>query len=1132
MFNQYVDFEINISAIGDARYAVAVSGPGGDASGTLLLPTADSNFPALITRLDALDTDEETLAQLGQLLFQALFQGAIKDVYTRGQGMLAPDQGLRLRLNIAPSEAALMALPWEFLYDPDQGPLALLDAPIARYLPQSARIPTLQTSLPLKVLLSGAQTPPQTNVERELNEVAAALSELGDHVQITVEPHLTPPKLQKLLRGGFHVWHFVGHGGFARDGVTGQLLFEDATGDTEAVSALQLGILLNRSGVRLIVLDACNGAKLAIDPFRNTAPALIHAQIPAVVAMQFTVPEEATRAFATEFYRALAQGFPIDACVTEGRKAVMNATGLGRADWGIPVVYTRAHDGRLFELPMTDEGRRTKDEGRRIDDRRLTTDAQSPTPNPQPPPPNLVHASAGVRAPQEHTTNLPAQSTALIGRDQDVATACDLLLRSEVRLVTLTGPAGVGKTRLAIEIAGRLLEDIPDGVLFVDLSVISDPNLVLTEIAQTLGIKEQGTQTLPEALDEYLRQRNLLLLLDNFEQVRSAAARLVDLLEAAPKLQVIITSRAALRVSGEYEFAVQPLALPNLKRLPPLMKLASYSAVALFVERARAVKPDFALTDANAARVAEICVRLDGLPLAIELAAARRKVLSTAALLARLANRFDLLTGGARDLAARQQTLRGAIDWSYGLLSPNEQLLLARLAIFVGGCTVDAAEAVASELKIENQELSSAFNKRALLNAQFSVLNVLESLVDNSLLQQVETADGDARFMMLETIREYALERLITTGERERLRQQHAGYYLRLAEQAEPELDRQQQDVWLERLEREHDNLLAALDAAWEQKSAEVGLRLCCALAIFWHTRGYLSEGRRWIDQILELNTEQEILRTNTEQSHASSSILNAQFSMLRAKALDGAGRLALTQGDSAQARVHYDAALALFQQLEDQRGVATALNGLAGLEGRLGNYPQSQAHFDAALERFQQLGDKLNSARLLSNRGLIALIQGDEVRAKTYLEGSLAIRREIGDTIGLIWSIANLGEIALRQGDTAQAIARYTRSLALSQKLGAKEGIAVCLEGLAQVAALRGKPLPAARLWGAAEALRESIGAARQQVWRNRYERAVASARTQANPAPFDAVWAAGRDMPLEQAIAEAADAGSTAKV
>jgi hypothetical protein len=346
MFNEYVDFEIQISPLSESRYAVSVHGPGGDASGALVLPTHDPTYETLAIRLAQLDTDEEMLAELGQVLFQSLFQGAIRDVYVRSQGILTSDQGLRLRLNIAATEVNAIGLPWEFLHDPDQGPLALLDAPIMRYLPQSSRIPTLKAELPLRVLLTGAETPPQPDVARELAEVQAALAELGDLVQITVEQHLTSRKLQQLLRGGFHVWHFIGHGGFSRDGTTGVLRFEDVTGDTEPVSAMQLGILLNRSGLRLVVLDACEGGKLATDPFRSMAPALIRAQVPAVVAMQFTVPQEATRAFASEFYRALAEGFPIDACVTEGRKAVMNATGLRNPDWGIPVAYSRAPDGR------------------------------------------------------------------------------------------------------------------------------------------------------------------------------------------------------------------------------------------------------------------------------------------------------------------------------------------------------------------------------------------------------------------------------------------------------------------------------------------------------------------------------------------------------------------------------------------------------------------------------------------------------------------------------------------------------------------------------------------------------------------------------------------------------------------
>jgi len=323
---------------------------GDQASGMFVPPFNNPRYQQLSDQLQRLKTDEDGLSELGQILFDALFQGMFKDIYTRSQGSLKENQGLLLRLDIDPALGQIAGLPWEFLYDPDRGPLALLDAPIVRYLPQSSRIPSLKAELPLKVLVTGAHTPPQADVERELHEVVAALSELGQHVQITVEPHLTPQKLQLLLRQGFHVWHFIGHGGFAKDGATGQLLFEDATGGTEPVSALQLGILLNRSGVRLVMLDACQGGKLATDPFRSMAPALIRAQIPAVIAMQFTVPQESTRVFAGEFYRTLAEGFPIDACVTEGRKAVVNATGLRDPDWGIPAVYTRVPDGRLFDL--------------------------------------------------------------------------------------------------------------------------------------------------------------------------------------------------------------------------------------------------------------------------------------------------------------------------------------------------------------------------------------------------------------------------------------------------------------------------------------------------------------------------------------------------------------------------------------------------------------------------------------------------------------------------------------------------------------------------------------------------------------------------------------------------------------
>lgn len=351
MLNEYVDFEIRIGLRATNQYTVYASCPlGGNAEATFVSPENDAGYQALAAGLESFETDEDMLIALGQTLFQALFQGPIKDVYTRSQGGLGPDQGLRLRFTIDQAAASIATLPWEFLADPDHGPLAMLDAPIVRYLPHQARTPTLAAPLPLRVLLTGAQTPPVPEVERELREVREALSALGDQTTIVVEEHLTRSVLQRRLREGFHIWHFVGHGEF-QAGKGGALRFEDATGDVEPVSALELGILLQRSGLRLVVLDACDSARLATDPFRSMAPALIRAQAPAVIAMQFSIPEESTRAFAGEFYRALAEGFPIDASVTEGRRAVMGAAGLGRADWGIPVVYTRAADGKLFERP-------------------------------------------------------------------------------------------------------------------------------------------------------------------------------------------------------------------------------------------------------------------------------------------------------------------------------------------------------------------------------------------------------------------------------------------------------------------------------------------------------------------------------------------------------------------------------------------------------------------------------------------------------------------------------------------------------------------------------------------------------------------------------------------------------------
>jgi hypothetical protein len=351
MFKEYVEFDIQIVATNATGYRVIVHGPGGDASEPLRLPTDDPNFQALALRLERLNLDEPALADLGKLLFQTIFQGAVKETYVRSLALLKADQGLRLRFSINAEDVKLARLPWEFLYDPDvQMPLALLDAPIVRYLPQPTSIPTLVTALPLKVLLTGAQTLPTLHISRELSEIRAALLGLGDSVQIDIEEHLTSQQLQRLVRRGFHIWHFVGQGSLDEDGLTGRLHLENGRGGIEYVGAAQLGILLNRSGIRLVLLNTCESARLATDPFRSIASSLVRAQVPAVIAMQFTISDQAARAFAVEFYKALSEGFPLDACATEGRKAVMNTVGLAHADWGIPVVYTRAHDGKLFSL--------------------------------------------------------------------------------------------------------------------------------------------------------------------------------------------------------------------------------------------------------------------------------------------------------------------------------------------------------------------------------------------------------------------------------------------------------------------------------------------------------------------------------------------------------------------------------------------------------------------------------------------------------------------------------------------------------------------------------------------------------------------------------------------------------------
>ncbi len=526
------------------------------------------------------------------------------------------------------------------------------------------------------------------------------------------------------------------------------------------------------------------------------------------------------------------------------------------------------------------------------------------------------------------THNLPVQPTSLIGRAQEVTTIQHLLRREDVRLLTLTGPGGIGKTRLGLQVAAVLSETFTDGVYFVNLAPLSDPTLVVPAIAQTMGILEMGGQLLLERLKEQLQQQQVLLLLDNFEQVVGAAVQVAGLLSACPQLKVLVTSREVLHVRAEHEFAVPPLALPDPRHLADLAALGQYEAVALFLERARATKSDFQLTATNARAIAEICARLDGLPLAIELAAARIKLLPPQVLLARLGQRLVVLTSRTQDMPARHQTLRHTIAWSYDLLNAQEQRLFRRLAVFMGGWTLEAAEAVST----------------AVGDTDADVLEGMASLLDKSLLQRTERDGEEPRFAMLETIREYGLEVLASGGEAQATRAAHAAYYLALAEQAEPQLSGPQQLSWFERLEREHDNLRAALSWFLEQGAAgqnnKLALRLGGALSQFWWLRGYVSEGWHWLERALEIS--------------------RGVRSAVRAKALVGAGQLATLQDDFGQAEALYAEGLALYREQGDRRGSATALSRRGYATMMRSNYAQARALLEEALALFRETSNRV----------------------------------------------------------------------------------------------------------------------------------------------------------------------------
>jgi predicted ATPase/DNA-binding CsgD family transcriptional regulator len=673
-----------------------------------------------------------------------------------------------------------------------------------------------------------------------------------------------------------------------------------------------------------------------------------------------------------------------------------------------------------------------------------------------------------------------------------VADVCALLGRPAVRLLTLVGPGGIGKTRLLLAVAEALRSEFPNAVYYLALAGLTDARLVLPMIAQALGVREMGAPgrlpAIRERLQSWIGQKKLLLVLDNFEPVIDAAADVAELLNACPQLKVLVTSREMLRLSAEHCYPVPPLVLPDLQRLPPLKFLAQVEAVRLFVTRAQAVQPDFELTTANALAVATICRRLDGLPLAIELAAARGPLLPPEAMLARLERRLPWLTGGARDAPPRHRTLRAAIAWSYDLLEPDEQRLFRRLGVFAGSCTLDAAAAVCDP-------------DPGVAGADEALLQGLASLVHKSLLRQGPSQPDQGRLSMLETIREYALEQLEQHGEAERTRRAHAQYFLALAEQAEPQMSGPHQPEWLERLEQEHDNLRAALSWAAAGGDEALGARLAASLGRFWLTRGHMSEGRRWLEAVL-----------------APGRVLAP---VLRARALNAIGRLAVSQGDYTAAQALLEESLHLWQDLADPEGELLARNNLGLVAMYQSDFIRAQRYIEQSLAEARASGDTLSLAQSLNRLGLILRYQGDFDGAATAYEEGLRLARQLQDYYLLGAVLHNLGHLAHHRGDNPTAHGLLVESLLQFRQISDRPIIAVTLGDLAGVWATVGQPERAARLFGAAEALRDQIGAMMYAAQQAAYEHDVAQGAAQLDPAAWAAAWTAGRAMSLEAACA-----------